>query len=756
LSQSATFDRVVRERAPHPIAAAWARVLIAHGPAEQLITLGAFVDVLLRLLNALVLPDYLRGPPRDDVEQRLLRLSRPSLGVLAGLYRATCDTLAARGDVFWADPVDAACAGDAPAARALERLVELRNRVAHDNLTSATRAQLAHALADAARDALAAMPWLFQARLVRVLHTQGTREGVTDGKLQSFFGVAFLPDPVPARWTAPLVDGAVYLAHPAGDRLLDLSPFVAVIHVPGANQDRLHLWKNVPDLADVVLVDDDAGHIVHARAQLHGERVDFRAYIKRRAEHPSPVLPETLAAEVLRSATLVPPATIDETASAGPPLPSSTPAPVTTPSRGDRDALEGRVRGRQRRQRGAVAAAVVVGLVFAWLAAGQAKKPGCGDGVKDIGEECDDGNRVDGDACSAACASSLAALAGAPVWLGFRDEEIASGLHLVMPSRRPPEYLLSRADYARPATPVLVRSFRLMKTETSRGAFAVFLHDDSEGHLHEAGGRSSASLEWHRALIQRVRERRRADDAARTPLQPLLPVEAPLDEAVAFCAWLGGVLPTEPQWELAAKGPGRGRTFPWGDHAPQRSPDDCTLLTAQFMTSLDPPTTFNCGDREPTPVGSKPAGCTPDGICDQSGNVDEWVLPGPVRWSLEDDPHVAGRKRWIARLPGPRLSEAGTFDVAMPCDAAWDDPLGLRSGVVRDCYFPGTAREATAEHPHSEVLGVVRGGNFDDSLPIFYQARARYPYYPTTWAKGFRCAFDVDVDPGEPARKPTP
>jgi cysteine-rich repeat protein len=604
------------------------------------------------------------------------------------------------------------------------------------------------------------MPWLFAARLVRVFDERAQQEPTTEGRLQSFFGMAFLPEPLEAAWSAPLGRGTVYLAHPDGDRLLDLAPFVVVAHVEGANQDRLHLWKNIPELTDVVLVDDDAGHVCRLRPRRAGVEMPFRAWTKRQPDQPSPVVRETTARALLRAP---PPPDLAVEASRDDGRDHARPAPgdsmtteTTTETTAKITATPPRAPGQDdqaARRRGRVGRASMV-LLTLCLAAGAvtivvaiaraiapAIDPRCGDGVVDVGEECDDGNAIAGDACDGACRSSLASIAASPVWLGFRDDEVDAGLPLVMPSRRSPEYLRSRADFARPATPVFLSGFRLMKTEASRAAFAAFLRDDGDGRLAAADRRGVEALQWHRALFATVRARHRDEGALLQPAEPLLPIEAPLDEAVAFCAWLGGALPTEPQWELAAKGSGRGRTFPWGDRVPQRSPEDCDLLTAQFMTSLDPPASFNCGDRRPSLIGSKPAGCTPEGICDQSGNVDEWVLPGPVRWVREPDPNDNGAFRFVARLPGPRPGDLGTYEVATPCDTAWDDPAGLRTGVVRDCYHPGTAAESTATHPQAETLGVVRGGNFDDSLPVFYQARARYPYFPTTRAKGFRCAF---------------
>ena len=176
----------------------------------------------------------------------------------------------------------------------------------------------------------------------------------------------------------------------------------------------------------------------------------------------------------------------------------------------------------------------------------------------------------------------------------------------------------------RPAHRVELREFEIDRVPVTNLDFAEFL--EHFGPVADGGARF---FDWddRDARIHRSAGSWRVD--AGYAAHPV--VEVSWVGAVTYCEWRGKRLPTEADWEMAARGPD-ARRYPWGQAAP-------TNRHARLAS----------GWNETAPVGSHPQGASPYGALDMAGNVWEWVssvyrpypyrldhgredlVPGPVR-----------------------------------------------------------------------------------------------------------------------------
>jgi sulfatase modifying factor 1 len=187
-----------------------------------------------------------------------------------------------------------------------------------------------------------------------------------------------------------------------------------------------------------------------------------------------------------------------------------------------------------------------------------------------------------------------------------------------------------------PRFPARVSDFSLERDEVTVGKFRRFLQEFDAWRgagnpvagagAHPRIAESGWQADWPLArstdeLAQRVQ----CDPIVQTfSPQPGVHEDHPINcvnwyEAFAYCAWAGGRLPTEAEWNYAAAGGDEQRIYPWGDEEP--GPNVSHAIYGCYLG-----TNARCDLDDIAKVGSAPAGNGRWGHRDLAGNVWEWVL----------------------------------------------------------------------------------------------------------------------------------
>jgi formylglycine-generating enzyme required for sulfatase activity len=226
-------------------------------------------------------------------------------------------------------------------------------------------------------------------------------------------------------------------------------------------------------------------------------------------------------------------------------------------------------------------------------------------------------------------------------------------------------------ERARPAHTVTLSAFWIDRTEVTNAMFTDF--------LNERGNQAEDGVSWwepgagHRGIVYSHIEVQDGIYRATPGYERHPVIEVSWYGAAAYCAWVGGRLPTEAEWEFAARGPG-SLLYPWGNtfdgNLANYCDASCTYAWRDAATQD--------GFARWGPVGSFPEGSSWCGALDMAGNVWEWVGDW---WSESYDANYA--------RVDPVGPVSGTLHVAR--GGSWFDegrstPVTRRTGLTASSY----------------------------------------------------------------------
>ncbi len=198
-----------------------------------------------------------------------------------------------------------------------------------------------------------------------------------------------------------------------------------------------------------------------------------------------------------------------------------------------------------------------------------------------------------------------------------------------------------------PRRRVMLDAFYIDRFEVTNVLFERFVKATGHQTVAERRGKGAVWLPKNRGWEQEVSNAAwRSPNGPGSSAEPTHPVmQVAWYDAAAYCRWAGKRLPTEAEWEKAARGPD-GRRYPWGDAW------DPTRANGELRV------------KGTTPVGTYPQGASPYGVHDMAGNVWEWVADwygeGYYRWGSTRNPtgpeigefRVARGGSWVNEAAG--------------------------------------------------------------------------------------------------------
>ncbi len=215
----------------------------------------------------------------------------------------------------------------------------------------------------------------------------------------------------------------------------------------------------------------------------------------------------------------------------------------------------------------------------------------------------------------------------------------------------------------KPVHTVQVSSFQLLKSEVTVGQYGACVKAGACSKTHADDGSCYVLVDgsWKPGKLPAT---------FRGKSQPVVCVD--WKQARAYCRWAGGRLPSESEWEYAARSGGKARKYPWGNAAATCS--RAVMGHAKKCTDSAP---CGCGKNRTWPVCSKRAGNSSQGVCDLAGNVWEWVEDC---WHGSYEGAPSSSKPWTSNCSGSlRVGRGG----------GWGNPAGYLRAALRSRDAPG-------------------------------------------------------------------
>jgi len=213
---------------------------------------------------------------------------------------------------------------------------------------------------------------------------------------------------------------------------------------------------------------------------------------------------------------------------------------------------------------------------------------------------------------------------GGKFQMGASDAQYQAAVKLCMSGNINQSSCQDYYNHQRPVHTVNLDLFWIDQTDVTNAQFEVFINDS--GHKTDAEKQGKGYVynipgpDWDLTLGADWKHPQ-GPKSNLNGLEKHPVVQVSWNDADAYCKWAGRRLPTEAEWEKAARGSDE-RIYPWGNQKPA---GNLLNFADKNVGENWSDNSIDDGYRFTSPVGNYPAGASPYGALDMAGNVEQWV-----------------------------------------------------------------------------------------------------------------------------------